>query len=48
MKNITLIISLLFSMGYSQNAPVTPETGEFGSAAFTTFQNGSGAGYSKV
>ncbi|MFV8332112.1 T9SS type A sorting domain-containing protein [Flavobacterium sp. GSP14] len=50
MKNITLIISLLFfTIGYSQNAPVTFETGAFGSTwSFTTFENGSGAGYSKV
>ena len=50
MKNFTLIIFLLlFSIGYSQNAPITFENGEFGSTwSFTTFENGTGAGYSKV
>ncbi len=50
MKNFTLFIFLLyFSTGFSQNAPVTFENGEFGSTwAFTTFENGTGAGYSKV
>jgi hypothetical protein len=31
MKNITQLFPVVFSMGYSQNAPVTLETGEFGS-----------------
>ncbi|RDI51323.1 T9SS type A sorting domain-containing protein [Flavobacterium glaciei] len=50
MKKITLFILLLiFSVGFSQNAPITFETGEFGSTwSFATFENGSGAGYSKV
>ncbi|MGO4904815.1 T9SS type A sorting domain-containing protein [Flavobacterium sp. W20_MBD1_R3] len=50
MKNFTLFIFLLvFSTGFSQNAPVTFENGEFGSTwSFATFENGSGAGYSKV
>lgn len=50
MKNITLFLFLLvFSIGFSQNAPITFETGAFGSTwSFTTFENGSGAGYSKV
>ena len=40
---------MFFTLGYSQNAPVTFETGEFGSTwPFTTFENGTGAGYSKV
>jgi hypothetical protein len=50
MKNFTLFIFLLiFSVGFSQNAPITFETGGFGSTwSFATFENGSGAGYSKV
>ncbi|RTY85706.1 T9SS type A sorting domain-containing protein [Flavobacterium sp. RSP15] len=50
MKNFTLFIFLLFfAIGYSQNAPITFETGEFGSTwSLKTFENGSGAGYSKV
>ncbi|MDI5889336.1 T9SS type A sorting domain-containing protein [Flavobacterium yafengii] len=50
MKNFTLFIFLLFFLtGFSQNAPVTFENGEFGSTwSFTTFENGTGAGYSKV
>jgi hypothetical protein len=50
MKNFTLFIFLLvFSTGFSQNAPVTFENGEFGSTwTFTTFENGTGAGFSKV
>ena len=50
MKNITLFLFLLvFSIGFSQNAPITFETGAFGSTwSFATFENGSGAGYSKV
>jgi hypothetical protein len=48
MKNITLIISCCFTMGYSQNAPVTLEQVSLVLLGLTTFQNGSGAGYSKV
>ncbi|TDE05917.1 T9SS type A sorting domain-containing protein [Flavobacterium sandaracinum] len=50
MKKITLFIFLLFfSIGFSQNAPITFENGEFGSTwTFASFENGSGAGYSKV
>ena len=50
MKKITLFILLLISIvGYSQNAPITFETGQFGSTwTLATFENGSGAGYSKV
>ena len=50
MKKITLFILLLISsVGFSQNAPITFETGEFGSTwTFASFENGSGAGYSKV
>jgi hypothetical protein len=50
MKKITLFILLLISsVGFSQNAPITFETGEFGSTwSFASFENGSGAGYSKV
>ena len=50
MKNFTLTICLLFfTLGYSQNAPITFETGAFGSTwSLATFVNGSGAGYSKV
>jgi hypothetical protein len=50
MKKITLLIFLLvFSIGFAQNAPITFETGEFGSTwSFASFENGTGAGYSKV
>jgi hypothetical protein len=50
MKNFTFIISLLFfSIGFSQNAPITFESSEFGSTwSLATFENGSGAGFSKV
>jgi hypothetical protein len=50
MKKITLFIFLLiFSTGFSQNVPITFETGEFGSTwSFATFENGTGTGYSKV
>jgi hypothetical protein len=50
MKKITLFILLLISsVGFSQNAPVTFETGEPGSTwTFTTFENGGGLGYEKV
>ena len=50
MKKITLFILMLIScVGYSQNAPITFETGDPGSTwTFGSFENGSGAGYSKV
>ncbi|TDD76451.1 T9SS type A sorting domain-containing protein [Flavobacterium caseinilyticum] len=50
MKNFTLITFLLvFSIGFAQNAPITFEIGGFGSTwPFASFENGTGAGYSKV
>jgi hypothetical protein len=52
MKKITLILFvLLYSIGFSQNAPVTFEAGEIGSSwSFTNFDNGtvSSVGYEKV
>jgi hypothetical protein len=52
MKKITLILCvLLYSIGFSQNAPVTFEPGEIGSSwSFTNFDNGtvSSVGYEKV
>jgi hypothetical protein len=50
MKKITLFILLLISsIGFSQNAPISFETGQFGSTwTFASFENGTGAGYSKV
>lgn len=49
MKKNTLFILLISTVGYSQNAPISFETGQFGSTCtLASFENGSGAGYSKV
>jgi hypothetical protein len=50
MKKITLFILLLISsVGFSQNAPISFETGQFGSNwTFASFENSTGIGYEKV
>ncbi|SEA13019.1 gliding motility-associated C-terminal domain-containing protein [Flavobacterium gillisiae] len=50
MKKITLtFFLLLFAIGFSQNAPISFESGENGSTwSFASFENGGGLGYEKV
>jgi hypothetical protein len=48
MKNITQLFSCCFFDGIFKNAPVTLRQVSLVLLGPTTFQNGSGAGYSKV
>ncbi|CAN1561206.1 Secretion system C-terminal sorting domain [Flavobacteriaceae bacterium] len=50
MKKFTLLIFLMLcAFGFSQNAPITFETGEQGSTwSFASFENSTGIGYEKV
>jgi hypothetical protein len=50
MKKITLMLFvLMYTLGFSQNAPITFETAEFGSSwSFASFENAGGVGYEKV